>query len=227
MLIVFNIAKPFFQRRRHMQTTYKKTMVMIIAAIAVLIFGTYASADWGMGYGPRGWGHHGPAWWGDSEYGPAANLSADQVKKLEEERAQFFDATKSLRQEIYQKRLELASEMAKQKPDAGRASALQKEISDRQAQLAQQRLEHIFRVRQISPDLGRGFPGKGFMGPGMMHWGMMGPGGFGRPDCPYGGPGGGYGMGPGMMGYGGGPGMMGPGRDDTRQYHMGQQPSAE
>ncbi|MFB0505807.1 MAG: hypothetical protein ACETWT_03650 [Thermodesulfobacteriota bacterium] len=50
-----------------------------------------------------------------------------------------------------------------------------------------------------------------------MGHGMMGGGGYGGWHCPYCGqhmgPGGGYGMGPGMMGpgYGMGPGMMGPG----------------
>jgi hypothetical protein len=66
---------------------------------------------------------------------------------------------------------------------------------------------------------------KAQMGHGMMHGygmgpGMMGGGGYGGWYCPYCGrpmgPGGGYGMGPGMMGPGGGPGMgpgmMGPGR---------------
>ncbi len=61
--------------------------------------------------------------------------------------------------------------------------------------------------------------GKAQMGPGMMHRGysmgsgMMGRGGYGGWYCPYCGqymgPGGGYGMGPGMMGRGMGPGMMG------------------
>ena len=59
--------------------------------------------------------------------------------------------------------------------------------------------------------------GPGMMGPGMMGPGMMGPqGGYRGSYCPYCGgylgPGGGYGMGPGMMGPGMmGPGMMGPG----------------
>lgn len=57
--------------------------------------------------------------------------------------------------------------------------------------------------------------GRGMMGPGTMGPGMMGQGGYQGWFCPYCGqymgPGGGYGMGPGMMGHGMGPGMMGRG----------------
>ena len=74
----------------------------------------------------------------------------------------------------------------------------------------------------LFPTEGKTHMGPGMMGPGMMGPGMMGPqGGYRGSYCPYCGsymgPGGGYGMGPGMMGpgmMGGGmmgPGMMGPG----------------
>ena len=97
--------------------------------------------------------------------------------------------------------------------------------------MAQKHLEHILRVQKINPDLGRGFWGGGPMGPGMMHRGMMGPGGKGNRgayNCPFGGPGGGYGMGQQMMhggGYGRGP--DGPGRDCPRQYNKRQGSQAE
>jgi hypothetical protein len=64
--------------------------------------------------------------------------------------------------------------------------------------------------------------------------GMMGPQGYGDWNyCPYCGaplgPGGGYGMGPGMMGpgYGGGPGMMGPRYGYGPQYQPPQKPLEE
>ena len=97
--------------------------------------------------------------------------------------------------------------------------------------MAQKHLEHILRVQKINPDLGRGFWGGGPMGPGMMHRGMMGPGGKGNRgayNCPFGGPGGGYGMGQQMMhggGYGRGP--DGSGRDCPRQYNKRQGSQAE
>ena len=232
---------------------------MLIATIAILFSGIYASADWGRGYGHHRGMHQGQGWqfrgYGGPGSGAFDNLSEDEIKKLDAERTTFFEATKDLRRKVYQKRLELASELAKENPDAATAAALQKEISDFKAQMAQKHLEHILRVRKINPDLARGFLGGGHMGPGMMHRGMMGKGGYGaggRRNCPFDGPGGGYGMGRGMMGpgggygmgpgmmhgggygmgpgYGRGQGMMGPGwsdRDNSRQYYKGQGSQAE
>lgn len=217
-----------------MNKKYRKLKMVLIAAIAILFSGIYASADWGSGYGPHRGMHQGQGWHHRGYGGPGSgaydNLSEDEIKKLDAERKTFFEATKDLRRKVYQKRLELASELAKENPDAATAAALQKEISDFKAQMAQKHLEHLLRVRKINPDFARGFLGGGHMGPGMMHRGMMGKGGYGaggRRNCPFDGPGGGYGMGP---GYGRGQGMMGPGwsdRDNSRQYYKGQGSQAE
>ena len=201
-----------------MNKEYRKLEIILIAIIAILFSGIHASADGGKGYNQHRGMHQGRGWHHGGSGGPGCgafdDLSADEIKKLDEERTAFFEAAKDVRRKIYQKRLELASEIAKENPDAARAAALQKEVSDFMAQMDQKHLEHILRVRKINPDLAMGFGGGGPMGPGMMHGGMMGWGGKGNrghDNCRYGGPGGGYG-GPGMMGrrggYGMGPGMM-------------------
>jgi Spy/CpxP family protein refolding chaperone len=132
------------------------------------------------GQGRQTWGY------GGSGYGMFGDLSEEQIQQLNEERRAFWEATKSLRQQIYQKRLELASELAKQTPDGAAAAAVQRQISDLMAQLAQKHLEHFLRVQKIDPDAGRGGSmGSGMMGYGMGHHDMMGPGGYGgwgRPD---------------------------------------------
>jgi hypothetical protein len=211
-----------------MNTPFKNWKILSMAAFLIVVMAAGASADMGRGYGYRGQMHQGSGWhhggYGAPGSGAFGNLSEEDIKKLDEERKVFFEATKDLRREVYQKRLELASEMARQNPDAARATAIQKEISDTKAQLAQKHMDHIFRVRKINPDLGMGFSGGGHMGFGMRHRGMMGPGGYGyqgNPDCPYGSPGGGYGRGRGMMGPGG------RNRDDSRQYHKGPGSMAE
>ena len=205
-----------------MNKKYGKLKIMLIAAIAILFSGIYASAECGRGYAhhremhqDREWHHRG---FGGPGCGAFDNLSEDEIKKLDAEHTAFFEATKDLRRKIYQKRLELASELAKENPDAAAAAALQTELSDFKAQMAQKRLEHILRVQKINPDLGRGFWGGGPMGPGMMHRSMMeqgGKGNWGPSNCPFGGLGGGYGMGPRMMHRGmmepGGEGSWGPG----------------
>jgi hypothetical protein len=197
--------------------------ILILTAFALTGTGTSALAGWGgMGYGHQGpmhhgWGHHGPGWQSGGDWGPGytGNLSDDEIKTLQKERNAFFEATQDLRQEIYQKRLELRSEFAKKDPDAKKAAKLQKEISRLEADFDQKRLDHRMKMRKISPKAGRGFMGGRPTGPG-----MMGYGGHRYPNYPYSGqfmgPRRGYGMGPGMMGrgmgpeggYGRGPGMM-------------------
>ena len=230
---------------------YSKTITSLVTVILLLASGTSVFANRDKGYGYQGTMHHGQErhhrGYGGPGNGMFGDLSEDQILKLNEERIAFREATKDLRQQIYQKKLELASEVAKAKPDVAAAAALQKEISDFLAQLAQRHLEHFLRVQKINPDAGRGGP-MGFgmmghqmmnhdmMGPGMMHRGMMGPGGYGGRDCSGSGYRGGYGMGPGRMGpgYGRGAGMTRSGgkrgmmnRDDSRQYHDTQIAPAE
>jgi Spy/CpxP family protein refolding chaperone len=202
-----------------MNKKHRKLKIMLIAAIAILFSGIYVSADCGKEYGhhrgmhkDKGWHHKG---YGGPGCGALDNLSADEIKKLDAERMAFFEATKDLRRKMYQKRLELASELAKENPDAAAAAALQTELSDFMAQMAQKRLEHILRVQKINPDFGRGFWGGGHMGSGMM--GRGGNGSWGPNNCPFGGPGGGYGMGQRMMHRG----MM----DDPGGDHRGWGPS--
>ena len=197
---------------------------MLIPIFAILFSGIYASADRGRSCGHHGGMHQCQGWHHRGHGGPGGgdleNLGKDEIKKLDEERTAFFEATKGLQRKIYQKRLELASELAKEDPDAAVASGLQKEISDFKAQMAQQRLEHILRVRKINPDLGRGFWDGGPMGPEMMDRGMKGPCGKSHrnpKNCLHGTPGRGCGKGPQRMrsrsGCGMGSGMMEPGGD--------------
>jgi len=205
-----------------MNTLLKNWKILLLAGFLIIGMAAGASADMGRGSGYGGQMHRGPGMhhggYGAPGWGAFGDMSEEDIKKLDEERKAFFEATKDLRREVYQKRLELASEMARQNPDAARAAAIQKEISETKAQLAQKHLDHIFRVRKINPDLGMGFSGGGHMNHGMMRPGMMGRGGSGyggNPDCPYGGPDGGYSKGRGMMG------PRGRGGDDSRQYHRG------
>jgi hypothetical protein len=204
-----------------MNKNYKTLKIMLITIFAILFSGIHVSADRGRGCGHhggmyqcQGWHHRGH---GGPGCGDLENLGKDEIKKLDEARTAFFEATKDLRRKIYQKRLELASELAKEDPDAAAASAIQKEISDFKAKMAQHRLEHILRVQKINPDLGRGFWGGGPMGHDMIHRGKMEPCGKrhrGPMNCLHGAPGRGCGRGPQMMrspsGCAMGPGMMEP-----------------
>ena len=130
-----------------MDKKYRKLKIILIAAIAILFSGIYVSADGGRGYGHHHERHQGQGWHQRGYGGPGCaaldNLSEAETENLDAERTAFFESTKGLRRKIYQKRLELASELAKENPDAAVAATLQKDVSDFKAQMAQKRLEHI------------------------------------------------------------------------------------
>ncbi len=153
-----------------------KKIVTVLAAIAVIGVGTLAFAHWTDGYGVHGWMHGGygmhNGYYGDPGYGYRSDLNDEQVKSLEKEQAAFWNETEKIRQDLYVKDLALQSELAKNDPDAKRAAALQKEISELEAQLNQKRIDHMIQVRKISPDIDWGFAG---MGP-MMGYGNPYPG---------------------------------------------------
>jgi len=165
---------------------FSKT-VIVVAIIGIVGFAATSFAGWGRGGGGycRGQG----AGWAQKGSGPAgyqSNLSDEDLDKLNKERQAFFEDTRELRENLYQKELELRSELAKKDPDAKKAVGMQKEISDLGSQLDQKRVEQRIKMRKENPDF---FAGRGY---GMRRGYGMGGGGMGR----------GYGMGGSGMGRG-------------------------
>jgi len=163
-----------------MKRNYFKVSMVIAAVLFLAGIGTAAFADWGMGYGrhPMGYGsgpggHHRGFGYGDNRQ----DMSAEEVKKVEEEREAFLNATQDLRRNMRQKSLELESELAKAEPDGAKASSIQKEISDLRAQFDQKRIENRFKMEKRFP-VGGFYRGSG-------PFGKMGPGGGGPGDCRY------------------------------------------
>ncbi|MFC1567491.1 Spy/CpxP family protein refolding chaperone [Thermodesulfobacteriota bacterium] len=162
-----------------MKTSVTSKALMIITIVAVIGFGAYAFAGWGMGYGHHGRGHYGPdgnhEGWGGPGYGHMMdNLSDAEIEKMENERNTFFKATENLRQDLYAKELELKTELYKENPDTRKAVKLQKELSNLEAKLDQERIDHMVKMRKINPDAGRGFMGRGPMGYGPSYGGYCG-----------------------------------------------------
>lgn len=150
-----------------------KKIFAVLAVFAILALGSNAWAEGGGGYGHHGYGrHHGY----DSDeghghhgygrgFGPGCDygedLTQEEFEKLQAEQQAFDKDTRKLRQNIYQKKLALKSELAKEKPDAKTALAMQKEISDLRAEMDQKRVNHMIKAREIAPNAGRGML-KGF-----------------------------------------------------------------
>jgi hypothetical protein len=161
---------------------------MVLAIVAVLGIAVTSFAGWGGGH--RGYGYHmGPGYgmhrgWagGPSGYGGQgyqSDLSEEDIARLDKERRAFFEATSELREELYQKELELRSELAKPEPDAKKSAGLQKEISNLEGQLDQKHLDQQIKMR-------KDFPRFGYMGQGYGPRGMgMGRGMSGGGGCRY------------------------------------------
>jgi len=140
--------------------------IILVAIVGIVGFAATSFAGWGRGGGGycRGQGGGGGQRWS----GPAGdqnNLSDEEIDKLNQQRQTFFEDTREIRENLYQKELELRSEMAKKDPDAKKAVSLQKEISDLESQLNQKRVEQRIKMQKENPEIfaGRGYgQGRGY-----------------------------------------------------------------
>lgn len=158
----------------------KNKTLMVMVMFALVGFANFAFAGKGMGPGGKGGGM-------GKGGGCAAlqNLSAEDQAKAKAERDAFQKDIEPLRLQIQQKHEDMKAEMTKTDTDEQKAFAIQKEITDLMAQMAQKRLQHQLNMKKINPALGNCFmdgPGPG-MGPGMGHG--QGKGRGMNPDCPY------------------------------------------
>ena len=149
--------------------------VLLIATLAVPVFARCPGG--GMGQWGGGAGYNCP------QFGAASNqnLTDEQRKQLDALHKKFHDDTAQLRNQLWAKRGDLNTLMGLPNPDAAKAKALQKEISELQAKMAQERINLALEKRKINPDArfeGWGFGGhmRGH-GMGIGHGRMMG--GFG------------------------------------------------
>ena len=152
----------------------KKLILGLTIAVAIGI-GTYAFGHMGGGYGNYDRMHGGSGmhqgYYGEQDYDDRADLKNEDIRALEEERSAFLKATDSIRQNLYSKELELRSELYKENPDVSKAGALQKEISELESELDQKRIDHMIKIRKLSPNAGRGF----MMGGYHMDYGYASP----------------------------------------------------
>lgn len=140
-------------------------------AVPVMAWGPH----WGGGHHMMGYSGSGPEY-GRETYG---NLTSEQQGKLDALDRKFYDETRELRNQIWDKSSELDSALNSPAPDLDKAKALQKEISELRARLDEKRLTYELEARKIVPDqrLGNG----GWYG---HHMGPYGHGmGYGRGYC--------------------------------------------
>lgn len=164
--------------------------VMGILALAAVIAAPVLAQ--GPGYG-RGRGMMGP-WSEDRGVGPRygwglENLTDEQRSQLASLRQKHFDETAQVRSQLWAKRAELKILMNTSNPDLEKARALQKEITELQGKMAQERITLHGEAKKINPEIG--------FGRGWGRWKGLGPCGEGYgPGMGRGWHRGGYGMGP-------------------------------
>jgi len=147
------------------------TIVALVGAAGVALAGPWGGH--GRGYGMGG-GYDGDCPRYDEEgnkrgqggrhMGPGrgfANLTDEQKAQVETLREQFHSETADLRGDIRQRRLALAAELAKKAPDAAKATEMQKEISNLQAELDVKRLAHRLEMQKVLPEGCAFGPGSG------------------------------------------------------------------
>lgn len=163
------------------------TTLGILLLVALMALPVLAHRRGGSGYhddsGPGG------CWQGKS---PNDNLTESQIAELEKLEKKYFGDTVKLREEIWAKSAELDNLLNESEPDPNKARALQKEISDIKAKMAENKLNFRLEARKVAPNayFGRGYArrhGSGYHGgPCGQHgsYGHRGPhGGSGCGRC--------------------------------------------
>jgi len=144
-----------------------KTGVVVLVVLMISSFafarsgGKYGRGEGRQGNYARGMDNNNSSYGGQNDCSHFSELSEADQQRVKEEGEKFSAATDALRREIYQKRLEIRSELAKETIDKDTIIALQQTLSEVRAKLDQERIEHILRLKEIDPDLGQGFLKKG------------------------------------------------------------------
>ena len=119
----------------------------------MIVPGVSRAQGWGMGGGHMlGYGGGGPGYY-DQDDGGYAALTGEQQKRLADLDRKFFDDTRELRDRLWEKSAELDALLAEKNPETGKASNLQKEISDLRAKLDERATNYEIEARKIAPDI--------------------------------------------------------------------------
>lgn len=129
----------------------KKTIIRLLILTLALGLGL-TTAAWA---GPMGKGMGG---------GWAANLTPEQSAKIFELKQKFMNDAAPLRQQMLQKRTELAALWQAPTPDQAKIAAKQKELNALRDQMQQKQLDFQMQVRQITPNAPMGISPKSMLG---------------------------------------------------------------
>ncbi len=142
-----------------MKKSTGKIFILVLFLAAIVSLGAYAANEGGEKTGtslqPGTQGASCCAGGSDSG-GTSSNLREDEIKKLRKERSLFLQKIEPLRQSYYEKSVTLNDELSKKNPDAELAAKMQGDISDLRAQLANEQMEYLIKIKKINPSLLQG-----------------------------------------------------------------------
>lgn len=144
----------------------KKTLsiITITGFLSILVIASAYAMRPGMGHGNMG----------DGAYGCFNSLTPEEQSALKAEKTKFFNETRELRTEIFNKRMALEQEFTNETPDSDKIKNLRTEIFSLKKDMAEKRQAHMERLNEIIP----GFADCGFgMNPGPKHHKFKGNGG--------------------------------------------------
>lgn len=147
------------------------TTLGILVLAGVLAAPVFAHRSGGGG------GMHGGDY-GDCRYegGRAGKITDEQREAIDNLEEEFYADTSKLRNELFGKTDELEILLRSSDPDPAKAKAIQKEISELKAKLAEKRIDFELKARKIAPEyIGRGY-GRHMLGGRGQHMGGRGPG---------------------------------------------------
>ena len=140
----------------------KKTAVVAVILILSISTVAFARGGWdrdgrskgcnqGNGYymGRGGDGYNGNRL---NLQGNRANLTDEQIAKIDAARDKFFKETETLRRQIRDKRIALGDAMNTEAPDKAKVKSLQKELNQLENQFDELALDHHLEMRTLFPD---------------------------------------------------------------------------
>jgi hypothetical protein len=149
-----------------------KNIIIAITSFGLIVLlagaSAYAAESQGTNYYHRGYinssstgvtisGNQGTNWSHRGYYnygnGYCNQVSPKEYRRLTAQKEAFVEETKNLRHELSNKKQALKNELVKERPDIAKASELQKNISNLQAQIDQKRLEHKVELKKNSIDI--------------------------------------------------------------------------
>ncbi|MDY0362750.1 MAG: periplasmic heavy metal sensor [Desulforegulaceae bacterium] len=121
----------------------KKTL--IIMTITGLMTAIITSSSFAMRHGG------GQGYMGKKSYDCFNNLTAEEQTALKAEKIKFFKETKTLRTQIFNKKMDLEQEFMNENIDSQKVKNLRSEIFTLGNELSEKRIAHLERINEIIP----------------------------------------------------------------------------